>query len=148
DPGSNDILLRAAHAADAANLAIVIRATGRVEVTLPEKLGPGSLAARLRSAGGDATAVSPEFLSVEWTSAAAQGDAERGRKLFGVDALGCARCHAVRPNQKGGGGPSLAEAGKRFTVAHLVEAVLAPGKQVAPVFGTTSIVTVDGESIS
>ena len=57
-----------------------------------------------------------------------------GRKLFGADALGCVKCHAIVPGQASAGGPSLAEAAKRFTAAHLVESVLLPSKQIAPVF--------------
>jgi putative heme-binding domain-containing protein len=149
EPGSNDILLRVAHGKQSRAVALDIRAAQRVERALPQKLGLGTLAERLRVAGqSDATSVPAEFLSVDWATAAAQGDAGRGRTLFGADALGCAKCHAVRPNQKAGGGPSLADAAKRFTLPHLVEAILAPGKQVAPVFGTTSIVTVDGQTLS
>jgi putative heme-binding domain-containing protein len=92
--------------------------------------------------------VSPEFLSVDWGSATTRGNVDRGRKLFSADALGCAKCHAIRQNQKGGGGPSLADAAKRFTVSHLVEAILTPSQQVAPVFGTTSIITSKGETLS
>jgi putative heme-binding domain-containing protein len=42
----------------------------------------------------------------------------------------------------------LADAARRFTVSHVVESILAPSKQVAAVFATTSIVTVDGETLS
>jgi putative heme-binding domain-containing protein len=58
------------------------------------------------------------------------------------------KCHAVRPNQASGGGPSLADAARRFTAAHLVESILVPSKQVAPVFATTSLVTSDGETLA
>ncbi len=149
EPGSNDILLRAAGGAETQPPTVQVRAVERLEATLPEKLGLGTLAERLRGAGqSDAVSVPTEFLAVEWNTAAAEGDAERGRLLFGVAALGCVKCHAVLPNQKGGGAPSLAGASKRFTVSHLVESILAPGKQVAPVFGTTTIVTADGQSLS
>src|SRR5262249_7190444 len=118
-------------------------------LTLPEKSNLGTLAERLRvGATGDGASVPAEFLSVDWSAAAAQGDAARGRRLFGTDALACAKCHAILPNQKGGGGPSLAGAARRFTVAHLVESILAPSKQVADVFAATSIVTTDGQTLS
>ena len=46
------------------------------------------------------------------------------------------------------GGPSLAEAGRRFTVPHLVESILAPGRQVSPVFKATTIETTDGRTLT
>jgi putative heme-binding domain-containing protein len=148
DPGSNDFLVRLAHGPKGRTLAVNVRAVDRVEAMLPEKLALGTLAERLRNSASDATTVPTEFLTVDWSVAAQAGDAERGRRLFGADALGCVKCHAMLPNQKGGGAPSLAGASKRFTVSHLVESVLAPGKQVAPVFGTTTIITADGQSLS
>jgi putative heme-binding domain-containing protein len=142
-------LLRVAATGEPDQLSVAVRAVERIETALPEKLGLGTLAERLRSAGqSDAASVPAEFLTVDWNTAVAGGDTERGRKLFGADALGCVKCHAVLANQKGGGAPSLAGASKRFTVAHLVESIIAPGKQVAPVFGTTTIVTADGQSHS
>jgi putative heme-binding domain-containing protein len=148
EPGSNDILLRLAHATGGNSLTVNVRAGEQVSATLPEKITGGTLAERLRSVPGDATQIPAEFLAVDWSANSKSGDAERGRRLFGADALGCVKCHAVLPNQKGGGAPSLAGAKQRFTVAHLVESVLAPGKTVAPVFGTTTIVTADGQSLS
>jgi putative heme-binding domain-containing protein len=149
ESGSNDILLRVQHGPKPSAIKIGIQALERVEQTLPEKLGLGTLAERLQSASQeDGTNVPAEFLSVDWANAPMQGDAERGRRLFGADALGCVKCHAVLPNQKGGGAPSLADGAKRFTASHLIESILAPSKQVAPVFGTTSIVTADGKTLS
>ena len=107
------------------------------------------MAERLAAAGdGAKTSVPAEFLSVDWSDAARKGDAERGRKLFSADALGCVKCHAILANQRGGGGPSLSGAAQRFTVAHLVESILAPDKQVASIFAATTIVTDDGRSVS
>lgn len=91
---------------------------------------------------------------MSWPASARAGEArehfsaERGRRLFGADALGCVKCHAIVANQKGGGAPSLAGTAARFTVSHLVESILLPNKQVAPVFGTTSLVTTDGKTLS
>jgi putative heme-binding domain-containing protein len=149
EPGSNDILVRVEHTELAGLLTLGFQAAGPVEATLPEKLDPSGLAERLKNAGQQAAeSVPAEFAGVDWASASQTGDAERGRRLFGVGALGCAKCHAVVANQKGGGGPSLAGAKARFTAAHLVESILVPNKQVAPVFGTTSIVTADGRSLA
>ncbi|HJT79016.1 MAG TPA: c-type cytochrome, partial [Gemmataceae bacterium] len=61
---------------------------------------------------------SPEFLAVDWQQEVRRGDTAEGRKLFGT--LGCVKCHAITAGQKGGGAPSLTEAGKRFTVPYLV----------------------------
>ena len=51
-------------------------------------------------------------------------------------------------SQAGGGGPSLADAGKRFTVPYLVESVLAPNKVISPVFKSSIIATVDGKIVT
>ncbi len=147
DAGGNDLLLRVAHANGAETAVLKLQAAEPVSATLPEKLGLATLAERLQSAG-QSEGIAPEFLSIDWASAAASGDAERGRRLFSADALGCAKCHAILPNQKGGGGPSLADASRRFTVSQLVESVLLPSKQVAPVFGSTSIVTDEGRAFT
>jgi len=145
EPGGNDVLIRLAHATKAADASVEVRAAGQVVAVLPEKLGLGTLAERLQQSSADAGAtVAAEFLKVDWSAAAASGDAERGRRLFSADALGCVRCHAILPNQKGGGAPSLSGAKARFNVSQLVESILAPGKQVAPVFSTTTVVTLDG----
>jgi len=149
EAGSNDLLVRVEHDQSRGEVAIEFQTGEPVHFVLPEKIAAGSLAERLRSAGPSGSGeIPPEFLTVDWNAAVASGDVERGRKLFGTDALGCVKCHAVLPTQAGGGAPSLAEAAKRFTVSHLVESILAPSKQVAPVFGTTTIATVDGETLS
>ncbi|MGD9720573.1 MAG: ThuA domain-containing protein [Pirellulales bacterium] len=149
DAGSNDLLVRVQHPATAGHVAMRFQAAARVAAALPEKLGLATLAERLQQSGDAAGAsIPPEFLRVDWAGAVAGGNIERGRRLFSADALGCAKCHAVAANQQGGGGPSLADAARRFTVSHLVESVLLPGKQVAPVFAATSIATDDGRSLS
>src|SRR5690606_29122738 len=106
--------------------------------------GP-SLAERLKDSAG-AEKVAAEFLKLDWEAAAKKGNAARGAKLFSAEGMGCAKCHAVRNDVDVQGGPSLAEAGRRFTVTHLVESILLPSKQVSPVFRATQIVTVDGKS--
>ncbi|HEX4148354.1 MAG TPA: c-type cytochrome, partial [Pirellulales bacterium] len=82
------------------------------------------------------------FLKVDWNHAAAEGDPVQGRRLF--EAIGCAKCHATTAASAGTGGPSLAEAGRRFTVSHLVESILMPSKQISPVFKATQVVQDDG----
>ena len=137
-PGGNDVLVRADGAGP---LTLAVRARGGVSVVLPEKADAALLAERLKAATGPA-AVPPEFLKVDWSADARKGDADRGRKLFG--SLGCAKCHAVTADQAGGGAPSLADAGKRFTPGHLAESILLPDRQVADEFRATRITTADG----
>jgi putative heme-binding domain-containing protein len=112
---------------------------------LPEKLNASLLAERLKSGGGGEK-IAAEFLEVDWPQASGQGDAAQGRKLFGT--LGCVKCHAIAPDQKGGGAPSLVDVRKRFTVPYLVESVLLPSKQVAEPFKAAVIVTDDGQIVT
>jgi hypothetical protein len=51
-PGSNDFLVRLRSTDGQAAVGLQFRATGRVEAALPEKLGLGTLAERLKSAAG------------------------------------------------------------------------------------------------
>ena len=46
---------------------------------------------------------------------------------------------AATADSPGGGGPSLAEAGKRFTIPYVVESVLLPSKVVSPLFRSTVV---------
>jgi putative heme-binding domain-containing protein len=149
EAGSNDFLLRVASKSSQPRVALRYRAGEQVQASLPEKLGLGTLAQRI-AAGANAAQQETlqQFLSVDWQQAVARGNAERGRKLFGADALGCVKCHAVLPGQTGGGAPSLAGANKRYTTAQLVESILLPSKQIAPVFRGTSLVTTSGQVVS
>jgi putative heme-binding domain-containing protein len=140
-PGSNDLLFRTTSDKP---LSLALRPRGNATIVLPE-LSDQSLAERLKSGKGQA-AIPPEFLKVDWSAEAKKGDAVNGRKLFGT--LGCAKCHAITADQAGGGAPSLAEAGKRFTPAHLVESILMPDRLVAEEFRATSITTMDGVALT
>jgi len=139
-PGSNDLLVRAAGPGP---LSLAIRAKERVTPEAPEKNDGALLAERLKASGAK---ISPEFLSVNWDKEARSGNAERGRKLFA--ALGCAKCHAIVSDQAGGGAPSLADLGRRFTPAYVVESILTPDKQVADEFRTTIVMMVNGQKFS
>jgi putative heme-binding domain-containing protein len=141
--GGNDLLVRVQNVTGECGLYLHYRALAPVAVQLPEKLGLATLAERLQGARGTGPAeISPEFLKVDWQKAVAEGDAKRGRQLFGT--LGCAKCHAVTADAAVAGGPSLAEARKRFTVPYVVESVLLPSKQVSPLFRATFIGTERG----
>jgi len=141
-PGSNDILVRTGGFGP---LNFAVRAKSPVSISLPEKPDGMSLAERLKGATGPA-AVPPEFLKIDWAAEAKKGDAANGRKLFGT--LGCAKCHAITADQTGGGAPSLTQAGKRFTTAHLVESILVPDRLVAEEFRSSRIVTADGVTLT
>ncbi len=149
-PGSNDLLVRVQNGTGDCGLYLHYRNLKPVAFVLPEKLASNMLAERLREAAANPgqTKLDPRFLEIAWDKVVKDGDAERGRKLFGASGLGCAKCHAVTADAAATGGPSLAEAAKRFTVAHLVESVLLPNKTVSPIFKATSIVTTEGKSYS
>jgi putative heme-binding domain-containing protein len=146
-PGGNDILVRV-HAASGAALTFDYEVAGEVHVLLPDAVDSQRLAERLADAkngsgGAAASEVPPEFLKVDWNTEWKKGDRAHGRQLF--DSLGCSRCHAISATSTGGGGPSLADAGKRFTVAYVVESILLPSKQVSPLFRGTLVRTKDGQ---
>ena len=147
-PGSNDLLFRVNVAEGDCNLYAHYRTLRDVSVTLPEKVGNASLAERLRSAGTGAAQVGPEFWDVNWAEAVDRGNVDHGRKLFSSDGIGCAKCHAIDSTSAAVGGPSLANASARFTVAYLVESVLAPSRSVSPVFRATSFVLRDGKTLT
>lgn len=145
-PGSNDILIRVRNQTGSTGFYAHYRALGSLLLSLPEKSGPEGLAERLKSAGEGAAKIPEEFLTVDWPAAIREGDAERGRKLF--EAIGCAKCHATTAEANVIGGPSLADSARRFTVAYLVESILAPSKQLSPIFRATTIVTKEGETLT
>lgn len=142
-PGTNEILVRVRLRQGFGGQYFHYRHLGGVQLTIPEKPDGLTLAERLKSAG-TTQPVDPRFLEVDWRQAAASGDIARGRKLFSAESLGCAKCHAATPTQAGGGGPSLADSGRRFTVPYLVESVLAPSQVISPVFKSTILETTDG----
>ena len=147
-PGSNDVLVRVRMRQGLGGQYLHYRHLGDVRLSIPDKPDGLSLADRLKSAGTGSQPIDPKFLEVEWPEAVKKGDVARGKKLFAAESLGCAKCHAATATQAGGGGPSLTDAGKRFTVPYLVESVLAPNKVISPVFKSSIIVTTDGKVIT
>lgn len=131
------------------------RSEPRVSAVLSDQDGPGSSTA---AASGESrpSVLAKErpdfdpaaFAGVDWAAEAAAGNAERGRALFGGAGIGCGTCHAMTANATVAGGPSLAEAGRRFAIGYLVESVLEPDKVVAPLFRATTVVTADGRSLT
>lgn len=144
-PGSNDILIRVQTSARRARVILRYSTIGKLAVVLPEPLGAGTLAERLRTATS-ADKLPEEFLTTDWTTAVAAGKIERGRQLF--DSIGCGKCHAIDSDSATVGGPSLAGAGKRFTVEYLVQSILTPSLLISPVFHGTSLVLNDGQVVS
>ncbi len=147
-PGSNDVLVRLVTSPGLDQPELLLRAPERVTATMPERLGLATLAERLKAGNAAGEAIPQVFLAVDWSQAVENGDPGRGRKLFGPDGLGCAKCHAITDTLAVDGGPSLAGARDRFTTAHIVESILLPGKQVAPIFRSTSIATGDGQIVT
>jgi putative heme-binding domain-containing protein len=141
--GGNDILVRVRNIRGDCDLYLNFRAAPGVVARLPEALGIAGLSDRLKSAGTGNAAVDPAFLKVDWAVALAHGDTKKGRQLFG--SIGCAKCHA---DAAVSGGPSLADARKRFTLPYLVESVLLPSKQISPVFRATLIETKAGLAVT
>jgi putative heme-binding domain-containing protein len=149
-PGSNDLLVRVQNDAGECALYLHYRSLEPVAVSLPDPVGVAGLADRLKQAAATTgrDTIPAEFLQIDWQQAVREGDAERGRKLFSADGIGCAKCHAIKADADVQGGPSLTDAGKRFTLPHLVESILLPSRQVSPVFRSTLIVTKQGRSFS
>jgi putative heme-binding domain-containing protein len=86
------------------------------------------------------------FKAVDWPQEVARGDAKVGAKLY--NERGCATCHASKPADAGGGGPSLAGAATRFTIPYLVESVITPNKTVSPIYKWTMVTKKSGDSIA
>lgn len=137
-PGGNDILLRVRKRPGTTRLYVHFRSLNPVVPQLPEKDEGNLLQERVR-AGESQVSLSPEFQRTDWARAIRTGDASTGRTYFRV--LGCMKCHSVAADQQVAGGPSLAEARKRFTPAYLAEAILLPNKQVSPLYQATVIAT-------
>ncbi len=93
-----------------------------------------------------ATELPEAFRKVDWTAEVAHGDLKRGRELFMT--RGCAVCHSIKDGESGGGGPSLAGAGTRFTIPYVIESVMIPNKVVAPLFRWTSAKLKSGEVLN
>jgi putative heme-binding domain-containing protein len=146
-PGSNDLLIRLAAHDAFRPLKLAIRARQPVAVFLPDKLNSAELRTRLQQASaGTRQSVPRDFAAIDWPLEISKANVAEGRRLFG--AVGCSKCHAIAQEQKGGGGPSLADARKRFTMAHVVESILLPSRQIAEPFRGTTIVTTQGQVLT
>ncbi len=145
--GANDFLVRFHNVEGRSGSYLNYRAIGKTHLTLPDKPEGMSLAQRLASSAKNGNPVPEELLKVNWEEKMKSADAVRGKKLFAGEALGCAKCHSASADDNVTGGPSLAESGKRFTLAYLVESILLPNQQVSPAFKSSLILDVDGNVV-
>jgi putative heme-binding domain-containing protein len=86
------------------------------------------------------------YRKLDWIKEILTGDQKRGQELFNT--RGCTVCHSVKEGDPGGGGPSLAGAGSRFTVQYIVESVITPNKVVAPPFRWTLAKLKNGDVVT
>lgn len=142
--GSNEVLIRVQNREGESGAYVHFKSLSEVIASAPDKLDIASLAERLAAAAADGSknAVPKEFLQVNWEEELQNGSAENGKKVF--QAAGCVKCHATEEFPNVVGGPSLMGAGKRFTLAHLVESILLPNAQISPIFRATQVVLKDG----
>jgi putative heme-binding domain-containing protein len=86
------------------------------------------------------------YRKLDWTKEVLAGDPKRGQELFNT--RGCTVCHSIKEGDAGGGAPSLAGAGSRFTAQYIVESVITPNKVVAPLFRWTLAKLKNGEIVT
>jgi quinoprotein glucose dehydrogenase len=86
------------------------------------------------------------YRKLDWNKEVLTGDSKKGQELFNT--RGCTVCHSVKEGDPGGGAPSLAGAGSRFTVQYIVESVITPNKVVAPLFRWTLAKLKNGEIVT
>jgi quinoprotein glucose dehydrogenase len=78
----------------------------------------------------------------------AGGDRRRGRQIFlEKDEVSCQRCHKIR-GQGGEVGPDLTGIGKRQSREYILEAIVAPNRQIAQGFATAVIAKTDGQIVA
>jgi putative heme-binding domain-containing protein len=77
----------------------------------------------------------------------AQGNAERGERIFRRADLSCMKCHSIA--QAGGGvGPELTAIGSISPVDYIVTSILNPNQAIKEQFITRKVLTVNGEVIT
>jgi quinoprotein glucose dehydrogenase len=80
-----------------------------------------------------------------YREALAGGDTKSGRQIFFQKAdVSCVRCHKVG-GQGGEVGPDLSDIGARRDRLYLLEAIVAPSRQIAEGFETRVVATTDGQ---
>jgi len=107
---------------------------------------PGKAKAIANATSTGLTELPEAYGKLDWAKEILTGDQKRGQELFNT--RGCTVCHSVKEGDPGGGGPSLAGAGSRFTVQYIVESVITPNKVVAPQFRWTLAKLKNGEVVT
>ncbi len=74
------------------------------------------------------------------------GDATRGAAIFSDAKFACLSCHKVGPHG-GAVGPDLTYVAKDRSLAHMVESILWPHREVKPEFTTSVILTTEGRTV-
>jgi len=75
------------------------------------------------------------------------GDAERGRRLFFHQTVGCAKCHRIE-DRGGNIGPDLSVITRSSSREKLMQSIVEPSREIAPQFITHTVETTDGETFS
>lgn len=114
---------------------------------LASETGPvASEAERVLAAAGNSTATAdlpPETDLDAWLQlVSAPGDARAGERVF--QRSQCSRCHAYR-GRGSNVGPDLTNIGARFDRRRLLESILLPSKEIAPMYVPWVVLTVDGQ---
>ena len=124
--------------ADAAKLALrVLSGAGRDDAPLRQAL---QKAAGIRGAAPEYAAELVARLAEETRT---QGDARRGREVYGSELANCAACHRI-DGQGGTIGPDLSSVGRALPLDLIIESVLWPRRQVKEGYLTVLVLTQDG----
>ncbi|MFO0939576.1 MAG: PQQ-dependent sugar dehydrogenase [Pirellulales bacterium] len=75
------------------------------------------------------------------------GNIAEGKKLFEDQRVGCNKCHGIDGTSRSVG-PNLNAIGNKFERRDLITSIIEPSRTIAIGFGTTSVVTVDGQVLS
>jgi len=154
-----DLLLRLTHASEAAIRHEALRSLRPVGLKLSaaqkEELAQGvkqypADADLVQRVSGPLLAGRPEELDIAaWQKKVeeAPGDPEAGRRIFfHPAAAGCYRCHQLEGRGRAIG-PDLTMIGHSQTRQHVLESILNPSKEIAPLFTYWSITRKNGEQV-
>ena len=76
-----------------------------------------------------------------------QGDAKRGRRIFGRKDLQCLICHRV--GRDGGRvGPDLSSLGGSAQLPEILQSLLEPSAKIKQGYQTTQVITIDGQILT
>jgi putative heme-binding domain-containing protein len=160
DPGANvDLLMKLSHATETPIRQEALRSLRSVSSSLtPAQQGELSEIASkyaadadlvLRLLGAPATPRPPEPDIAAWQKILDQapGDPEAGRRIFfHPTGPGCSKCHMLEGRGRAIG-PDLTMIGHSQTREHVLESILDPSREIAPLFTMWSITTKSGQRI-